>query len=140
MIIRRKIKTDDIEDYQITTPKIATSAITTEKISDYAVTDVKIATSAVKTEKIADYAVTSPKIATGAIVSEKIKYQELSLTAIPDVDTEYAHDLGVVPKIVSIVPQTTGVLGYVMESARSATSITLRASVSGVDAKVYLFA
>jgi len=64
-----------------------------------------------------------------------LRYDEGTYTALPDTDTEIAHDLGTLPAILNLVPQTTGVAGYVMESARSATSITIRASASGVDVK-----
>jgi len=56
-----------------------------------------------------------------------------SVTSLPDTDTEITHGLGLTPTTVFLEPLTTGVEGFASESARSATSITIRASVSGVD-------
>jgi len=56
-------------------------------------------------------------------------------TAVPDTDTEVAHRLGKEPTTVILTPQSTGVIGYALESARSATSITIRGNVSGVDVR-----
>jgi len=64
-----------------------------------------------------------------------LRFDEGTYTALPDTDTEISHDLGVLPATLNLVPQTTGVAGYVMETTRSATSITIRASTSGVDVK-----
>jgi len=79
---------------------------------------------------------TKPGFLPGAgAVKTTLLFDEGTYTALPDTDTEISHDLGVVPATLNLVPQTTGVAGYVMESARSATSITIRASTSGVDTK-----
>ena len=56
-----------------------------------------------------------------------------SYTSLPDTDTEIVHNLGHTPTTVFLEPLSTGVEGYALESARSATSITIRANVSGVD-------
>jgi len=78
----------------------------------------------------------------GSLTAAKIKYQIIDVTSVPDVDTEVAHNLGVTPTFVILKPVTGGVTGFLLEnkSARSATSITIRASVSGVDAEIILIA
>jgi len=74
-------------------------------------------------------------IPTGELTYRSMLTDSGTETALPDTDTEIAHGLGVVPSELVLVPQTTGVIGYLLESARSATSITIRANTSGVDGK-----
>ena len=50
--VRRKVRTDDLEDSAVTTVKIADSAVTTAKIADSAVTTAKIADDAVTRSKV----------------------------------------------------------------------------------------
>ena len=56
-----------------------------------------------------------------------------SLTALPDTDTVVVHGLGRTPTAVFLEPLSTGVEGYALETTRSATSVTVRGNVSGVD-------
>ena len=91
-------------------------------------------------EEIADGAVIDRHVPTGEITFRRLKRETGSSTAVPDADTEIAHGLGVIPEEVTLVPQSTGVAGYIMESARSATSITVIASISGVDLRYTLIA
>jgi len=56
-----------------------------------------------------------------------------SVTALPDTDTTVAHELGTVPEFVYLTPLTTGVVGYGILTAKTATSIVVRGSASGVD-------
>jgi len=89
----------------------------------------------VKRSKIDDYAVNEDKIPTGELTYRSMKTDSGLSSSTPDTDTEIAHGLGVTPSELVLVPQTTAVIGYALESARSATSITIRASTSGVDIK-----
>ena len=61
-----------VEDGEITTAKLASSAVTAAKIASDAVTTAKINDSAVTTAKIADSAITSAKIADDTIVNADI--------------------------------------------------------------------
>jgi len=54
-------------------------------------------------------------------------------TAVPDVDTEIAHAMDIEPTFVTLTPLAVGVEGYAQLVTKSATSITIRANVSGVD-------
>jgi len=85
--------------------------------------------------KLQDVSVKEEKIPTGELTYRSIKTDSGLSSSTPDADTEIAHDLGVTPSELVLVPQTTAVIGYALESARSATSITIRASTSGVDIK-----
>jgi len=85
--------------------------------------------------KLQDVSVKEDKIPTGELKYRSMLTDSGSETALPDTDTEIAHGLGVVPSELVLVPQTTGVIGYLLESARSATSITIRANTSGVDGR-----
>ena len=87
-----------------------------------------------------DASVTDRLIPTGELTFRRLKRETGSYTALPDADTEIAHGLGVTPEELTLVPLSTGVIGYGLESARSATSITVRANVSGVDMKYSLIA
>ena len=61
------------------------------------------------------------------------KMEEGTYASLPDTTTEIAHVLGRTPLAVFLTPRSTAVIGYALEAARSATSITVRANVSGVD-------
>ena len=61
------------------------------------------------------------------------KLEEGTVSSLPDTNTEVAHTLGRTPVMVHLTPRSTAVIGYALEAARSATSITVRANVSGVD-------
>ena len=62
-----------------------------------------------------------------------LRHDEGSYTSLPDADTVIAHGLGVIPTTVFLEPLSTGVIGYPLESARSATNITIRGNVSGLN-------
>jgi len=110
-----------------------------EDIEDGEIKRADIGTRQIREEHIEDYQILRRHIATRQIHSEKLEYRTGVVGPIPDVDTEYAYpppgDLPEPPTLVSVHPTTAGVAGYVMEAAVSATSITLRASVSGVYAR-----
>jgi len=114
-----------LQDYSVKDGKIPTGELTTKSYADLSVTR----------SKIDDYAVNEDKIPTGELKYRSMLTDSGTETAVPDTDTEVAHSLGVTPSELVLVPQTTGVIGYMLESARSATSITIRASTSGVDCK-----
>jgi hypothetical protein len=85
-------------------------------------------------------------VASGVIYKEHLRFVDITTAPIPDVDTEVAFGIaftdlggGYITPLGGAFPTTGGVVGYVLETARSATSITLRASVSGVVARVVLF-
>jgi len=139
-LIDGSVTTAKIADGAVTTTKIADSAITTTKIADAAVTTTKIADGAVTTAKIADAAVTYVKIPSGEIPASRLKVQVIDVDSIPDVDTEISHNLGVTPSIVWITPRAGGVTGYGILVAKSATSVTVRANVSGVNLTIILMA
>lgn len=60
-------------------------------------------------------------------------YEVGSYTGLPDADTEIPHTLGKVPDRVYFTVLGTGVAGFPILAAKSATSITVRGSISGVD-------
>ena len=93
-----------------------------------------IATGEVKTEDLAGYAVTDPKIGTGEVKTRAL-FKDQGEGLVTDAGTEFAHDLGATPVIFEFHPTTDGVMGYVQESARSQTSVTLKGNVSGVYVK-----
>jgi len=121
----RELHGGKLQDYSIRDDKIPTGELTTKSYADLSVTR----------SKIDDYAVNEDKIPTGELTYRSMKTDSGTETAVPDTDTEVAHGLGVVPAELVLTPQTTGVTGFVLESARSATSITIRANTSGVDVK-----
>jgi len=65
-------------------------------------------------------------------LSEEL-YEKGTYTAIPDTDTEISHTLGKEPEFVFLTPLSSGVEGYPILVAKSATSIIVRGNVSGVD-------
>ncbi len=90
----------------------------------------------VTTATIADSSVTTAKIASGNIVDWHIKYLSGTTDPVPDADTEaIVHNLGYEPDFVSVSPTTAGVEGYVMIANVTASSVVLKASVSGVVAR-----
>ena len=127
-------------DGSVTTVKIADGAITTAKVADAAITEAKIADAAVTTAKIADAAVTYAKIPSGEIPSNRLKVQIIDVDSVPDVDSEYSHNLGVTPSIVWITPRAGDVTGYGILVTKSATSVTVRANTSGVNLTIILMA
>ena len=76
---------------------------------------------------------TNVEHADGELVFGKLKQESATAASVADTDTVIAHALGLTPTSVTLAPKTTAVLGYAMLSAKSATSITIRASISGVD-------
>ncbi len=126
--------------------KIRSDEIHAEAIKDYHIATgevhgSKIAVNTMPGDRILDASVDlTAKGIDGSLTAAKIKHQVISATVVPDVDTEFAHDLGVTPTLVLFTPKTTGVIGYLLETARSATSVTVRANVSGVDADIILIA
>lgn len=78
------------------------------------------------------------KIKPYTIPSDRLKMQVLYVGPVPDVDTEYSHNLGVTPTFVCIQETTEGVLDRVFLVTKSATSVTVRAKTSGVYAYIYL--
>lgn len=98
----------------------------------------------VKQGPIDEYEVLSGAIkerhfATGEITYKRFKQDKGSVT-VPDVNYEVAHNLGEIPEILILTPTTSGVEGYVMEVTKSATSITVKANVSGVIVNWYVMA
>ena len=83
---------------------------------------------------------TDTEHASGELVFGKLKQEHGTAASVADTDTEVAHALGLTPTEVTLVPKTTAVAGYTMLSAKSATSITIRASISGVDTDYSLVA
>ena len=140
-------------DFSIIDTKVATGELRATKIpdlelptrvyGDFTVTDVKVATGELRATKIpdlelptrvyADFSVTDVKVPTGEMTFKRFKSEAGTSASTPDADTEIAHGLGITPTEVTLVPKTTAVLGYTMLTTKSATSITIRASVSGVD-------
>ena len=116
--------------YSIPSDRIPTGAIKTWHVEDGAIT----------TPKLADYSVTDVKIPTGEITFRRLAREVLHVGPIPDVDTEYAHNLGVTPEFVCIQETTEGVLDRVYLVTKSTTSITVKAKTSGVYAYIYLIA
>ena len=144
-----EVKSEDIGDYQVLDRHIATGEVKSKSIADYQIIDRTIATGEIKSRAIEDGAVETPKVADYAIIDSKIATGEVKARAlnidqgeglVDDVGTEFAHNLGVEPVILDFIPTTDGVMGYLQESARSATSVTLKANVSGVYAKWTVFA
>jgi len=100
-----------------------------------------IASRQIYEEHLEDYQIIRRHVATWQLYSEHVEgVQMLGTGPVPDVPTEYAYPrtLPAVPRIRSVTPTTAGVVGYVMIDAISATSITLRANVSGVICDVAL--
>jgi len=93
-----------------------------------------IGTGEVKPEDLADYAVTDPKIGTGEVKTRALNKDQGEGT-VTDTGTEFSHNLDVSPVVFEFHPTTEGVMGYLQESARSATSVTLQSNASGVYAK-----
>jgi len=60
-------------------------------------------------------------------------YKIGTYTGLPDTDTEIGHTLGKEPEFVYFTPLSSGVAGFPLLTAKSATSITVKASISGVD-------
>ena len=77
-----KIKSDQIADGAITTPKIADGAITTPKIADGAVTTPKIADGSVNSDKILDNSVSGAKILNGSVTDEKTNFFKLGVNLL----------------------------------------------------------
>jgi len=146
IIIHTDIGTGEVREYHIPDSELpervfATGSVSTRVLADASVTTPKIADGAVTNAKLADFSVTDSKIATGALRAVKLDGNVAyfgTVGPIPDVDTEYAFGKTLVgdPIFYCVTPTTGGVAGYVMISAISRTSITLRASVSGVVARV----
>jgi len=67
------------------------------------------------------------------ITQEKRHTYQGKVTALPDVDTVVTHRLGTLPAFVYLTPLTTGVAGYPSLTAKTATSIVIKGSASGVD-------
>jgi len=131
----RQVHEEHIEDYQILRRHIATGQ--EEHFSK---------TGEVKEASIGDRQVTGPKVASGIIYKEHVRFVDIKTDPLPDTDTEVAFGVdfkdlagNYITPLGGAFPTTEGVAGYVMEVARSATSITLRASVSGVVARVIVF-
>ena len=76
---------------------------------------------------------TNVEHADGELVFGKLKQESATSVAVEDVDREIAHALGLTPTSVTLTPKTTAVVGVAYMSAKSASSITIRASISGVD-------
>lgn len=119
-----------VDDGEITTAKLATSAVTTAKIASDAVTTAKILDSNVTTAKINDSAVTTAKIADSAITSAKI---EDGTIVNADISTTAAIALsklasGTAAQVVvhngSGVPTATTVTGDVTLNSSGVTAIT----------------
>lgn len=62
----------DHPDGSVTTPKLATGAVTTQKITDASITTPKIVDSAVTTQKLADGSITTQKVADKAIITNHL--------------------------------------------------------------------
>lgn len=156
--VKRKIIRDDIAtaqiyeehiaDYQVLRRHIATGQLHEEHIADYQILRRHIATGAIHEEHFSKTReISSGKsIASGIIYKEHLRFVEITTDPLPDTDTEIAFgitftdsDGNPITPLGGAFPTTAGVAGYVMEATRSATSITLRASVSGVVAKVIVF-
>jgi len=76
---------------------------------------------------------TDAEHASGELVFGKLKQESATAASVADTDTEIAHALGLIPTSVTLTPKTTAVVGAAYLSAKSASSITIRASISGVD-------
>lgn len=68
----------------------------------------------------------------GKKITESRIFSEDGTALVPDANYEIAHTLGVTPSTVLLTPTTSGVVGYAMLVTKSATSITIKANVSGV--------
>jgi len=78
--------------------------------------------------------VPKPGVKPGSKERKAEEYYEVgTYTALPDTDTEIGHTLGKEPVRVYFTPLSSGVAGFPLLTAKSATSITVKASVSGVD-------
>jgi len=98
-----------------------------------------LATGQIRHWHITGYQILDRHIATGEVKARALfKDQGSGVVDDSAAGTEFAHSLGVTPVILTLVPTTQGVMGYVQEKARSATSITLKANVSGVHVKYTL--
>jgi len=133
----RQVHEEHIADYQVLRRHIATGQLYEEHFSK---------TGEVKEASIGDRQVTGPKVASGIIYREHVRFVDIKTDPLPDTDTEVAFGVdfkdlagNYITPLGGAFPTTEGVEGYVMEVARSATSITLRASVSGVVARVIVF-
>lgn len=86
-------------------------------------------------------------MASGIIYKEHLRFVAITTSPLPDTpNTEVAYGItftdlagGYITPLGGAFPTTGGVVGYVLEAARSATSITLRGSVSGVVARITVF-
>ena len=83
---------------------------------------------------------TNAEHADGELVFGKLKQESATAASVADTDVEVAHGIGVIPTSVTLTPKTTAVVGVAYLSAKSATSITIRASISGVDVDYNLVA
>jgi len=109
-------------------------------IKDNAIRDRHVPTGEIHGSKIRQYSIPNDRIPTGELTFNRLKMQILHVGPIPDVDTEYAHNLGVTPEFVCIQETIEGVLDRVYLVTKSTTSVTVRAAVSGVYAYIYLIA
>jgi hypothetical protein len=86
-------------------------------------------------------------IASGIVYKQNFRFVDITTSPLPDTpSTQVAYGVTFLDKAGNYItplggafPTTGGVVGYVLEAARSATSITLRASVSGVVARVIVW-
>ena len=150
IVVHSDIGTGEVREYHIPDSELpervyATGSVSNRVLEDYAVTDAKIATGEVKNRAIEDYAITDSKIATGALRAVKLDGDVAyfgDVGPVPDASTEYAYGKTLVgdPILYSVTPTTAGVAGYIMIDAVSRTSITLKASVSGVYGRVSVWA
>ena len=78
------IKSDNIPENAVTTPKILNSAVTSDKINNGAITTDKINDSAVTTSKINNNAIVTSKISNDAITTDKINDNAVTSVKIND--------------------------------------------------------
>lgn len=69
---RSVIYSYDINNYAVTTDKIAADAVNATKIADNAILNEHLSTGSVNTDELATSAVTAPKIASDAVITSKI--------------------------------------------------------------------
>ena len=94
------IKSENIPENAVTTPKLTNNAVTGEKINDGSISTAKIQDGAVTTTKIANGSITGEKIADGSITTNKLGDGAVTTTKIADgsITTNKLGDGSVTPQ------------------------------------------
>jgi len=147
-LLSRVVDESAILPASIKSSHIAPASIKSGHIDSYQVLRAHVATGQLYAEHFSGTReISSPlSIASGVIYKEHARVVDITTQPLPNASTVIAYGRAFVDSAGNPIvplggayPTSGGVAGYVMEAARSSTTITLIASVSGVVARVVVY-